>query len=85
MLIVCICMKNVMGILFGLFVFFLFRRLMFFFILEFEMLIFFIGVSGNGFFFRMLFLFYLVNMDVSCLFNMFVFFYGVFVIFFLVL
>lgn len=66
MLIVCTCIKNVMGILFGPLAFFLFRRLMLSLTLESEMLIFLIEVSGNGPFSRMLFLSSLVNMDASC-------------------
>lgn len=74
MLIVCTCIKNVMGILFGPLAFFLFRRLMLSLTLESEMLIFLIEVNGNGPFSRMLFLSSLVNMDASCSFNMFAFF-----------
>lgn len=66
MLIVCTCIKNVMGILFGPLAFFLFRRLMLSLTLESEMLIFLIEVNGNGPFSRMLFLSSLVNMDASC-------------------
>lgn len=81
MLIVCTCIKNVMGILFGPLAFFLFRRLMLSLTLESEMLIYLIEVNGNGPFSRMLFLSSLVNMDASCSFNMFAFSYGVSAIF----
>lgn len=81
MLIVCTCIKNVMDILFGPLAFFLFRRLMLSLTLESEMLIFLIGVSGNGPFSRMLFLSILGKYGCKLLFNMFAFSYGVSAIF----
>lgn len=81
MLIVCTCIKNVMGILSGPLAFFLFRRLMLSLTLESEMLIFLIEVSGNGPFFQDVVFVLLGKYGCKLLFNMFAFSYGVSAIF----